>query len=418
MKLILNISILLLLLSACKEPSVVGPGDKVVDDKLEYEVIANSNLGIEPDITSEFIIRNNEELTTLISNKSDGYNLSFIDKLLDIDFSSKTLVIVTHRTEYSNTIINIDSLYINKSGGVELNYTVKEVGSRANKIDYVSVALLINKKITQRLQFNKQIRRVNDYVFDGFRTIATDIAVNTKSKWKEVFHNRMQFLEWANQIGLQDTTFLESVDFSKQTLISVGTGYFTSGEYRYSISDIQQRLGALYVASEFTVGNHSVDVYQPANHFVVINKTNRPIRFKQTEVFQSDDLSFSTLYYENMRSLKVVSKNTATDSLTITKVNSPSEMIDLIPLSDELNLAKLAVDFEFFDLLVVKTESIAVESLVTEVADLTASNGKLSGRVNLKIKRSQNGIKYNIISLIKVIKTDTELGNNFEVKIQ
>jgi len=418
MKILLKISILLLLLSACKEPSVVGPGDKVVDDKLEYEIIASSNLGIEPDTTSEFIVRNNEELTELITNKSDSYNLPFIDKLLDIDFSNKTLVIITHRTEYSNSTITIDSLYINKNGGVELNYTIKEVGSRANKIDYVSVALLINKKITQRLQFNKQLRRVDDYVFDGFRTIATDIAVNTRSKWKEVFQNRMQFLQWANKVGLQDTTLLDSVDFSKQTLISVGTGYFTSGEYRYSISEIQQQLGALYVASEFTVGNHLADVYQPANHFVVINKTNRQVRFKQTEVYQDDDLGFSTLYYENMRSLKVVSKNTATDSLTITKVNNPSELIDLLPLSNELNPANLPVDFEFFDLLVIRTEAMTAESVTTEVAELRENNGKLSGRLNLKIKRNQNGIEYSIISIIKVIKTDTELDSNFGVTIQ
>jgi hypothetical protein len=390
----------------------------VVDDELKYEIVANSNLGIEPDTTSEYIIRNDTELKSLIANKSDSYNLAFIDSLLDINLEEKTLIVITYKTSYSESRIVIDSLYINRSGGIELNYTVKEEGSLINRINYVSIALLINKKITQRLQFNKGVRRVSDNNFDGFITVAENIGVSTKMKWKEVFQNRIQFFQWASKVGLQDTTFLESVDFSKQTLISVGTGYFTSGEFDFRMNDIQQQLGVLYVASEFTVGNHLADVYRPANHFVVINKTNRQIRFEQSKILQSEVMNVRTLYYENIRSLKIQAGNTVTDSLTITKINNPSELIDLLPLSNELNPAMLPVDFEFFDLLVIRTEALPVGSVVTEVSELRANNGKLNGQVNLKIKRTQNGIKYNIISLIKVIKTDTELDNNFGVTIQ
>lgn len=417
MKLLLQISLILLIFSGCKEPSVTGPGEKAVNDSIEFEIIANSDQGIEADSSSEFVIESKDELNMFITNKSDGMNLSFIDKLLDIDLSEKTLLIITYRTIYSNSSINIDSLFISNSGSIGVDYTVVEEGNRENKVKYLSVALLINKKVKQALLFRKRIERRFENSYDGYTTVAKDLVVDYRFKWKEVFNSELEFKTWATKVNLKDFSLLDSVDFNTQTLISVGTGYFTSGEYDYSITNIQPTLNTLEVSSEFSVINHLNDVFRPSNHFVVVNKTNKQIRFSRTKVVQSEALSTENLYFEDFRSIRTQANTNVADSLSITKVSNASELIKALPLSNEVNPATLLFDFEFFDVLVIKTSIIPTKELETEVVELKERDGLLTGKVNLRIQTNQGIGTGSFINLIKVIKTDTELDSNFEVRL-
>jgi hypothetical protein len=417
MKIFLKISFILLLLSGCKEPSITGPGDKVVDDTIEYEIVASSDQGIEADSSSEFIIESKEELNKFITNKSDGLNLNFIDKLLTIDLEQKTLLVITYRTVYSNSSISIDSLYINNNGSIGLDYTVIEEGERENKVKYLSVALLLNKKIKQALLFRKRIERRYINNFDGYKTVARDLSIDYNKKWKEIFNNELEFRIWATKVNLQDLSILDSINFNTQTLITVGTGYFTSGEYDYSITDIESKLSYLEVRSEFSVINHMNDIYKPANHFVVVNKTNKQIRFARTEINQNDALSQEKLYYEDYRSIRVNANANMRDSLSITKANNASEIFSALSLSNEINPATLLIDFEFFDVLVVKTGPLPAKQLKAEVVELNQRNGLLTGKLNLRLFPGQGNEINRHINIIKVIKTDTELDSNFEVRI-
>ena len=417
MKLLLKISLILLIFSGCKEPSVTGPGEKAVNDSIEFEIIANSDQGIEADSSSEFVIESKDELNMFITNKSDGMNLSFIDKLLDIDLTEKTLLIIAYRTVYSNSSINIDSLFISNSGSIGVDYTVVEEGNRENKVKYLSVALLINKKIKQALLFRQRIERRFENSYDGYTTVAKDLVVDYRFKWKEVFNSELEFKTWATKVNLKDFSLLDNIDFNTQTLISVGTGYFTSGEYDYSITNIQPTLTTLEISSEFSVINHLTDVFSPSNHFIVVNKTNKQIRFGRTKINQSDALIMQNLYYEDFRSIRTQANTNTTDSLSITKVSNASELMKALPLSNEVNPATLLFDFEFFDVLVIKTNIIPTKVLKTEVVELKERDGLLTGKVNLRIQTNQGIGTGSFINLIKVIKTDTELDSNFEVRL-
>jgi hypothetical protein len=279
------------------------------------------------------------------------------------------------------------------------------------------VALLLNKKIKQALLFRKRIERRYINNFDGYKTVARDLSIDYNKKWKEIFNNELEFRIWATKVNLQDLSILDSINFNTQTLITVGTGYFTSGEYDYSITDIESKLSYLEVRSEFSVINHMNDIYKPANHFVVVNKTNKQIRFARTEINQNDALSQEKLYYEDYRSIRVNANANMRDSLSITKANNASEIFSALSLSNEINPATLLIDFEFFDVLVVKTGPLPAKQLKAEVVELNQRNGLLTGKLNLRLFPGQGNEINRHINIIKVIKTDTELDSNFEVRI-
>lgn len=417
MKNYINILIsFLLLITACKEPNATGPDtDATVNEVVEYEVIEPDGPALQLENITENIIRSKSDLNSIITNTNYTTNPTLFDRLNKINFNNNTLVIISGRSVAELSRITLDTIFVDANGKVQLDYRVYRKLGDNQRVIYSSLFVLIKNRIRPEINLRRKDMIEGEIPqFDGFETIAKDIEVDTRRKWKSVFRSENEFKTWAAEFGAKETEFIKEVDFDKEIVISVGTGHFSSGEYSYLIRDIKQQGNRLIVNSTFSVINHQVDLHKPNNHFVRIKKTSMYISFTPSLISNIVNPS-KELYYENFRIINLEAEEET--EKTVSKVSNLAELFSVIHPNDDLS-TNTEIDFEFFDLLVIKAPTQKVKTLKHEIGYIERDNKGITGKVTLYPNFTGNSQKYDAYTLIKILKTNIPISDNFEVIIK
>lgn len=405
-----------LFFTACKDPNATGP-DTISDinEIVEYEVFEVSGLGLELETITEKVIRNSSDLSSIINNKTYSANPQLFDRINGINFDNNTLVIISGQTIAEQTRITLDTIFVDANGTLQLDYRVYRKLGISQRAFYPALIVLIKNRKEPELNLRrKDITEGDIPQFDGFETIATDIQVDSRRKWKSVFRSENEFKVWAEEYGANETDFIAEVDFETEMVISVGTGYFTSGDYRYTIQRINQQGNRLIVNSAFSVIDHNADLNKPNNHFVKIKKTNMSISFAPSIVLQIVNPA-EGFYFEHFKVLNLEAEKETEKS--VNKVSSYSELFSEILPSEDLS-TNVEFDFEFFDLLIIKAPTQKVRTLKHEIGFIKRDNTGMTGRVMLFPDITGTSQKYDTYVLIKILKTNIPISENFEVIIK
>ena len=405
-----------MLFSACKDPNATGPGTiEVINEKVEYEVIEIGEFGLELDDITEKVIRNRDDLNSIITNVNYAANPAFFDRIDKINFENYTLVIISGRSFAEQTRITLDTIFVDANGELQLDYRVFRKLGISQKAFYPSLVVLIKNSKRQGINFRrKDMIEGEAPQFDGYQTIATDVPVNKRRKWKSVFRSENEFKAWAEEFNVTETDFIEEVDFETEIVISVGTGYFTSGDYTYKIQDISQQGNRLVVSSVFSVIDANVDLKKPNNHFIKIKRTNLSITFTPSFIFNIVNPN-KEFYYEDFRLINLEAEEETKES--VNKVSSLSELFSVMRPSNDL-ATNTEIDFEFFDILVIKSPTQKVRTLKYEIGNIKRDNTGIAGRVNFFPEIISNSQKIDTYVLIKILKTNIPISENFEVIIK
>ncbi|PKL80871.1 MAG: hypothetical protein CVV25_02840 [Ignavibacteriae bacterium HGW-Ignavibacteriae-4] len=407
----------ILLFTACKEPNPTEPDTKWnINEVLEYRIIDQTELGFESEVINEMIIRDDQELKRVITNNSNTYNLELIDNLLNLDLSKDILIIISGNTFSEKATIYLDSIYLDNLGQIQLNYSVYRKLGLNSRVSSPTLAILVKNRKQTKVKFNRRFEDDGDVQnLDGFKTIAEDITVEGKRKWKVVFNTADEFKQWANEYKLAETDFINGVDFTTEMVISVGNSNFNTGIHKYNITDIKQQGSRIIVNSNFLMIKTDANSGKHSNHFVKIKKTGLPIYFNPT-IITNNVFPAGKFYYENYRTLnKVVSEKTSSKVL---KVSNMAELFGVIVSSDDMNPSNLEVDFEFFDLLVIKSPTMQTTSLKSELDYLRRDDWGILGKAIFYPDITGDTKSYDAFTFIRILKTNIPISKNFEVTVK
>lgn len=411
------LSALLLSTIGCKEPNPIEPNTKRnVNDIVEYQIVAETEFGFSSELIEEMIIRDESELKRVITNYSNSDNLDLVDKLLKVNFENDVLVIISGKSLSEKAIISVDTIYIDGSGTIQIDYEIYRKNGPNSRVNSPTLSILIKDRKEARFSFNRKfIIEWDPPTFDGFETIATDIPIDTRESWKSVFRTAEEFKIWANKYQLTDTDFINKVNFDKEMVISVGTGHFKSGLFKYNIREMHQQANRLIVNSSFTVINHEIVSYKPNNHFVKLNKTNLMVYFAPININNLFNIN-KNVYSESLLQMNVeVDKES---KIQITKVSNLADLFSVINPTDGLSPSNISVDFDFFDVLIIKAPTTNKEAKTYELNYLKVDNSGINGRITIYSNITSNTSKKDSYVLLKILKTDVPISQNFEVKVK
>lgn len=407
----------LLLFYGCGEPNPTEPITKssVIED-VEYQIIDQTELGFESEVYSEIVIRNEQELKNTIDKYSNAENQVLVDKLLSLDLENNILVIISGNTVSESTIISLDSVYIDNLGQIQVDYLIqRKVGIDA-RVSSPAIAFLIKKQKDITINFN---RRFDDEGtnpdLEGFATISENESIYTFDKWKQVFNSGDELKQWATEHNLTETDFIDGVDFDTEMVISVGHSGFLTGDRSYRITDVQQQGGRIIVSSAFEMIKLGPFSFVKANHFIKIKKTGLPIYFNPT-VIVDNVKTWGGFYNEKYKIVSVeVTKGTDAE---IKKVSSMAELFSVFEPTDDMNPSNMNVDFEFFDLLIVKSPTLNNKALDYKITYLFRDAVGIKGQVEVDLSANGGSISYDNYAFIKILKTNIPISTNFEVTIK
>lgn len=405
------------LLFNCKDPNVNGPDTKItIDEKVSYEILGQESKGFGADNISETIIRDRSELSAFLSSNNTATNLDVIDKMLKVDFDKDFIIIISARNISELSKITIDSMYLESNGKIHVNYRIYQVNGVNAKPNNPFLVLLIKNRKNAEIVFSHKLQiEGENQKFDGYQTLTTDIQIDSRRKWKAVFRNMNDVYAWANEFKAKDISFFNDIDFDKEMVISVGTGRLNIGGSAYRITDIKQQGSHLIVYSEFEINNSINNFTKANNHFVRIRKTDMQIDFSATVIVNNSPINES-IYFEPYRF--VTYESTKTSKASVTKVSNLAELFSIINPNADLNPANAEVDFEFFDLLVVKSPTMASKALKYELESLSRTNQGLKGKLVFYPDITGNSQKSETYALIRIIKTDIPVSEKFEVTVK
>lgn len=418
MKIIIYIlTAFLFLLFSCKDPNVNGPDTKIsINEKVDYEILGEVTNGFTADNISESVIRNRNELSEFLSLNSGMTNLDIVDKMLKVDFDNNIIVVISANNLSEKSNITIDTLYLDGNGKIQLSYRIFQQNGVNAKMNNPTLVLLIKNRKEARINFTHKIQiEGENQKFDGFQTLATDVQIDSRKKWKLVFRNMNDVNEWADEFKAKDISFFNDVDFDKEMVISVGTGRLNIGGSTYRISDIKQQGSHLIVSSVFELSSSINNITKANNHFVKIRKTEMPIDFNPTVVVNNVQLG-EEVYAEPYRFISF--ETNVNNKASVTKVSNLADLFAIIKPNSDFNPANAEIDFEYFDLLVVKSPTMQNKTSKFDLVSLNITNHGLKGLVIFYPNVSDGNNKSETYALIRIIKTNTPISDNFEVIVK
>lgn len=404
----------ILLFTACDTPDPTGPDTRrFIKDEVQYQIIDQSEEGFQSEVFTEIIIRNREELNNSISKHANAYSQSLIDKLNNVELDSNTLVIIAGSTTSEKTTILLDSIYLDNTGQIQLDYRISRVIGINARVTSPTMAILIKNRKEVKIKFKKQFDDEGENPrIDGFETVAVDSYVLSKDKWKLVFNTADELKKWARENKLLDTAFIDGVDFTKDMVISVGNPRFFTGDRSYKITNVQQQGSRIVVSSVFEMIKMETYSFNKSNHFIKIKKTGLPIYFNTTEIVNNvyPESKFYNEYYRWMH--LEVSKETGP---IIKKVSNLADLFSIIKPSEILNPANADFDFEFFDLLVIKAPTTPYKEFKFDLEYLQRDDWGIRGKAGVIPDMNTYGTKYDNYMFIKILKTNLPISKNFEI---
>lgn len=404
----------ILLFTACDTPNPASPDTRrFIKDEVQYQIIDQSDQGFESEVFTEIIIRNKEELIKSIAKHENAYSQTLVDKLMNVELDSNTLVIIAGSTTSEKTNILLDSIYIDNTGQIQLDYRISRVIGVNARVTSPTLAILIKNRKEVKIKFKKQFDDEGENPrIDGFETIAVDGYVSTIDKWKLVFNTADELKQWARDNKLLDTTFIDGVDFTKDMVISVGNPRFFTGDRSYKITDVQQQGSRIVVSSVFEMIKMETYSFKKSNHFIKIKKTGLPIQFNTTEIV-NNVYPESKFYFEYYRWMSLaVNENTGS---IIKKVSNLADLFSTIEPSDVLNPGNANFDFEFFDLLIIKAPTTPYKEFKFDLESLLRDDWGIRGKAGVIPDMNTYGTKYDNYMFIKVLKTNLPISKNFEI---
>lgn len=407
----------LFLFTACKEPNPTEPDTKRdISEVLDYQIIYQTESGFQSEVLTEMVIRDNQELKRIISSYSTSTNLDLVDKLLKIELGDDALVIISSNIYSENASISLDSIYLDNSGVIQIDYKVYRKLGINSRVNAPTLAILLKNRNEAIIKFNKRFENDGEVPeLDGFKTIGEDIIVDSKRKWKEVFTSADEFKQWASDYNAKDVDFINDVDFDKELVISVGNNRFQSGLFNYRITNIQQQGGRIIVNSVFTMVKVEYTLSKQSNHFVKIKRTGLPIYFNPL-VIVNNVFTGGKFYHENYRQISIEAPEKSTFS--ITKVSNYAELFSEFNPIDDLEPANVEIDFEFFDLLIVKAPTTNYKALKFEIEYIKRDDFGIKGFLFVHPDNTDFTKNYDNYLFIKILKTNIPISKNFEVIVK
>lgn len=407
----------ILLFTSCSEPNPTSPDTKRdINDIVKYQIIDQTEFGFESEVFTEMVIRDEQELNRIISKYSNANSLELVDNLLKVELDKDILVVISGSTYSEKATISLDSIYIDNSGQIQIDYQVHRTIGINSRVNSPALAILIKDRKTAKINFYRQFGdEGTNPKLDGFETITVDEPIFTFVKWKLVFNTADELKQWAAENKLKKTDFIDNVDFTKEMVISVGNSRFFSGDRSYKITDVQQRGSRIVVSSTFEMIKLGPFNYVKSNHFVKIKKTGLPIYFNPTEIVNNVKPwgSFYNEYYKIL-SLEVTEKT----EKSITKVSSYPELFSVFKPTDDFGPHNVDFDFEFFDMLIIKAPTTTYKSLKYELNYLFKDALGIKGKVSIELDNNGNPNNYDNYIFLKILKTKIPISTSFEVIIK
>jgi|GEM_PF-1508743 len=407
----------ILLFTSCKEPNIAEPDtERDIKDIVEYQVIDQTEFGFDSEVFAELVIRDEQELKNNITKYSSADNLDLVDKLLSVNLENNLLVVISGKTMSVKASISIDTIYLDNNGHIQIDYIVNRKIGINSRLSAPTLVILIKNRKNSIVNFSK---RFEDDGFtpniDGFVTIAENVTTDTRGNWKTVFNTEAEFELWANANSLDDMSFISKVDFDTELVISVGSNRFQSGIHNYRITDVNQQGGRIIVNSTFVMTNASFTPNKKSNHFVKIRKTGLPIYFTPTVVI-NNVFTGGKFYNEEYRMISIEASE-KTDA-SIVKVSNLSELFSVFSPSIELSPSNVEVDWEFFDLLIVKAPTTNYKGLKYELDYLKRDDFGIIGKLIVLPDNSDLTKQYDNYIFLKILKTNIPISKNFEVLVK
>ncbi len=407
----------ILLFTACKEPNPTEPDTtRDINDKVEYQIIDQTELGFESEVFTELVIRDEQKLKESITKNSTNFNLDLVDKLLKVELEKDVLVIISGKAVAEIATIRLDTIYLDNSGQIQIDYSIYRKIGINSRVSSPTLAILIKNRKEAVIRFNRRYENDGEVpTLDDFKTIGEDIPSETERKWKSVFNDATEFKKWATEYKINETGFVNEVDFDKEMVLSVGANRFQSGIHNYRITDVKQQGGRIIVNSVFEMQKAETYPSKKSNHFVKIKKTGLPIYFNPTLIV-NNVFPGSKFYHENYRMMSIeTSEKTAAK---VTKVSSLSELFSVYIPSDEMSPSNVEVDWEFFDLLIIKAPTTTYKGLKYELDYLKRDDWGIKGKIVVIPSTSNDATNYDNYIFIKVLKTNIPISKNFEVIVK
>lgn len=409
--------LLTLLFVACKDPNIGGPDTEVDrNEVVEYEVLESGSNLIQSDTLKYSIIETRANLNDEIIGTTATESSLFVKSIANIDFDKNTFIIISTQEISVETTITLDTMYIDSKGVIQVDYRLTRVLGDFAKVNNTSIIILLKNRKYSKINFNKKIITNGEIPkFDGFISIVKDLEVKAEGKWKTVIRTRAELESWAMENKLFNLDKFNQVNFDREMIITVGTNAFPKTKSNYEITDIQQRGNRLVVSSKFRMIENNVNFTKSANHFVKIKKTNMIISFNPTEI--SNDVNFGKSFYNQKFRLLNVPVKTKTEGY-IKKVTNLAELFLTIDANDEINPSNLEVDFEFFDLLIIKTPTLERKALKYEYEGLKKDDFGINTKLNVFLDITHEIGNYDANIFVKILKTNIPISKNFEVIIK
>lgn len=418
MKKKLNILLLLtLLFVACKDPSVVGPDTKADrNEVVEYEVLKSGNNIVQSDTLKYSIIETRTELEDQIKDVSIINFSSFINSIANIDLQKNTFIVISEKEISLDAFITLDTIYLDSKGIIQVDYSLTRVFGNYSNVNNPSIVILLKNRKNSTFKFNRKVIIIGEIPkFDGYISLAKDLEVKSEGKWKTVLRTRAELESWTKENKISNLDIFKQVNFDTEMIITVGTDAFQKTKSNYEITDIQQRGNRLIVSSKFTMIENSVNFTKPANHFVKIRKTDLPISFNPTEI--SNDVSFGKSFYN--QKFRLINDLTIAKTEGYTKkVTNLAELFLTFEPTNELGPNNVEVDFEFFDLLIIKTPTLERKAIKYEYELLKIDNFGINTKLFVYQDIGNKTGNYDAYIFIKILKTNISISKNFEVIIK
>ena len=124
---------------------------------------------------------------------------------------------------------------------------------------------------------------------------------------------------------------------------------------------------------------------------------------------------------KNVYSESLLQMNVEVDKeskIQITKVSNLADLFSVINPTDGLSPSNISVDFDFFDVLIIKAPTTNKEAKTYELNYLKVDNSGINGRITIYSNITSNTSKKDSYVLLKILKTDVPISQNFEVKVK
>lgn len=409
--------LLTLLFVACKDPNISGPDTKADRNEIvEYEVVKSGNNIVLSDSLNYSIIETRTELENQVKGVSSFEFSTFINSIANVNFDKSTFIVISEKDISVSAIITLDTIYIDTKGVVQVDYRLTRVFGDYSKVNKPSIVILLKNRKKSTFKFNRKVLTIGEAPkFDGYFSIAKDLEAKSEGKWKKVLRTRAELESWAKENKISNVDVFKQVNFDKEMIITVGTDALQKTKSNYEITDIQQRGNRLIVSSKFTMIENNVNFTKPANHFVKIRKTDLPITFNPTEI--SNDVSFGKSFYNQKFRILNVEVDAKTEGYT-KKVTNLAELFLTIDPTKEFGPSNVEVDFEFFDLLIIKTPTLESKAIKYEYEFLKRDDFGIKTKLYIYPDHTNEMGNYDAYIFIKILKTNAQISKNFEVVIK